>query len=100
MYRFMRTVQARNAACIAPAVAFAASVCAYVNKTYKVDMHFGVEAFDKARIHWFMDFESVDKAMAMNRAMLQDHEYQKMLDQAQTLWVEGSLHDALVNLPA
>ena len=71
MYRFMRSVQAKNAAFVAPAVAFAAGVCAYVNKTYKVDMHFGVEAFDKARIHWFMDFESVDKSMAMNRAMLQ-----------------------------
>lgn len=99
MYRFMRTVQARNAACVAPAVAFAAGICAYVSKTYKVDMHFGVEAFNLPRIHWFMDFESVDKAMAMNRAMLQDREYQKMLDQAQTLWVEGSLHDALINLP-
>jgi len=99
MYRFMRTVQAKNAACVAPAVAFAAGICTYVNKTYKVDMHFGVQAFDKARIHWFLDFESVDKAMAMNRAMLQDHEYQQMLDKAQTLWVEGSMRDALVNLP-
>lgn len=99
MYRFMRTVQARNAACIGPAITFAAGVCSHVNKTYKVDMHFGVEAFDKACIHWFLDFESVDKAMAMNRAMLQDHHYQKMLDQAQTLWVEGSMRDTLVNLP-
>lgn len=99
MYRFMRTVQARNAACIGPAVVFAASVCSHVNKTYKVDMHFGVEAFNQACIHWFLDFESVDKAMAMNRAMLQDHAYQKMLDQAQTLWLEGSLRDTLVNLP-
>ena len=100
MYRFMRTVQAKNAACIAPAVSFAAAVCSHINKTYKVDMHFGVEAFDKGRIHWFFDFESVDKAMAMNRAMLQDHEYQKMLDQAKVLWVEGSMQDTLVNLPA
>ena len=46
-----------------------------------------------------IEFESVDKAMAMNRAMLQDHEYQQMLDKAQTLWVEGSMRDALVNLP-
>lgn len=99
MYRFMRSVQAKNAAYVAPAVAFAAGICAYVNKTYKVDMHFGVEAFDQARIHWFMDFESVDKSMAMNRAMLQDHEYQKMLDQGKTLWVEGSMQDTLVNLP-
>lgn len=99
MYRFMRSVQAKNAACVAPAVAFAAGICAYVNKTYKVEMHFGVEAFDKARIHWFLDFESMDKSMAMNRAMLQDREYQKMLDQGQALWVEGSLRDTLVNLP-
>ena len=99
MYRFMRTVQAKNAASVAPAVTFAAGICAYVNKTYKVDMHFGVEAFDKSRIHWFLDFESVDKSLAMNRAMLQDHEYQKMLDQSKTLWVEGSMRDILVNLP-
>ncbi len=99
MYRFMRHVQARNAACVAPAVVFAAGICAYVSKTYKVDMHFGVEAFDKARIHWFMDFESVDKALAMNRAMLQDHQYQKMLDPAKALWLEGSMQDTLVNLP-
>ena len=41
MYRFTRSVQAKNAAHVAPAVVFAADICAYVNKTYKVNMQFG-----------------------------------------------------------
>jgi len=99
MYRFMRTVQAKNAACVAPAVAFAADICAYVNKTYQVKMQFGIEVFDRARIHWFMELDSIDQSLAMNKALLKDAEYQKKLEEGKSLWVKGSMKDTLVSLP-
>ncbi len=99
MYRFTRSVQAKNAAHVAPAVVFAADICAYVNKTYKVNMQFGVEVFNRARIHWFMEMESIDQSLAMNKALLKDAEYQKKLDEGKSLWLKGSLKDTLVSLP-
>ena len=99
MYRFIRTVQAKNAAYVAPAVAFAADICAYVNTTYKVNMQFGIEVFDRARIHWLMDMDNIDQSLAMNKALLKDAQYQKKLEDSKSLWVKGSLKDTLVSLP-
>ncbi len=99
MYRFMRSVQAKNAAYVAPAAVFAADICAYVNTTYKVNMQFGIEVFNRARIHWFMEMDSIDQSLAMNKALLKDVQYQKKLEEGKSLWVKGSMKDTLVSLP-
>lgn len=99
MYRFTRSVQAKNAAYVAPAMAFAADICAYVNKTHNANMRFGIEVFNRARIHWFMEMDSIDQSLAMNKALLKDAEYQKKLEAGKDLWVKGSMKDTLISLP-
>ncbi len=98
MHLFTRTVHVKNAASVSAAIRFATEVCAYVNKTYNTKMRFGVEAFGHAKIHWFMDFDSVDQSLAMNQKMLLDHDYQTLLGKGKELWVEGSMKDRLVRM--
>ncbi len=96
MYRFVRTVRPRTAANLAPALAWAAEVTAYVNRTYALNLKFGGELFGKGRIHWHFDTDSLDKISAVNAKMLQDREYQALLEKGKALWLEGSFKDGIV----
>lgn len=98
MHRFTRSVRVKNAASMAAAIRFATEICTHVNKTYHAQMRFGTEVFGHARIHWFMDFDSVDASIAMNQNMLMDTDYQALLSKGKDLWVEGSLKDRLVKM--
>jgi hypothetical protein len=98
MQLFIRSVTVKHAASAAAAMQFAASVCAYVNKTYQVKMKCGMEAYGRLRIHWLLDMDSFDAAMAMNQKILSDPEYMALLNNGKDLWVEGSLKDRLIRV--
>jgi hypothetical protein len=98
MFRFERKGTVKSAADIPAAVKFATDVTSYLNKHHSLNMKFGVEMFGKARIHWYYEVESLDKAVQLNAALLQDREYAEMLNKAHGLWVEGGIKDTLVSL--
>ena len=54
--------------------------------------------FDKSRVHWFYDFDSADKSAALGQTLLQDQDYNTLLNKAKGLWLDGSLEDTFVNL--
>lgn len=98
MHLFIRSVRAKHAASVPPAIRFASGICDYVNKTYHVKMRFGVEVFGHPKINWMIDFESVDAALAMNQKMMADPEYHALLEKANDLWVMGSMKDRLIRM--
>ena len=98
MHLFIRSVLAKNASCLPPAMRFAHGICEYVNKTYHVKMRFGVEVFGQAKINWMLDFESIDAALSMNQKMMTDTDYQNLLEKANELWVPGSMKDRLIRM--
>ncbi len=98
MYLFIRSVRARNASSVPPAIRFASGICDYVNKTYQAKMRFGVEVFGHPKINWMIDFESVDAALSMNQKMMTDPEYHALLEKANDLWVAGSMKDRLIRM--
>ena len=98
MFRFERKATVRNVADMPAAVQFAAEVTAYLNKAHSLNMKFGVEVFGTPSIHWIYDFESVDKSVQLNAALLQDRAYLEMLSKARVLWIDGSAKDTIVTL--
>ena len=98
MFRFERKATVKNVADMPAAVQFAAEVTAYLNKAYSLNMKFGVEVFGTPSIHWTYDFESVDKSVQLNAALLQDRAYLEMLSKARGLWIDGSAKDTIVTL--
>ena len=98
MHLYTRSVRVKNDASISAAIRFATEVCAYVNKNYITKMRFGMEAFGHAKVHWFMDFDSVDQSLSMHQKMLMDHDFQSLLSKGKYLWVEGSMKDRLVRM--
>lgn len=99
MHLFIRSVTVKHAASAAAALQFAGEVCAYVNKTYQVNMRCGMEVFGHLRIHWLLDMDSADAGMAMNQKMMGDAAYQALLGKGKDFWVKGSLKDKLIRLP-
>ncbi len=98
MYRFERKITVRNVADMPAAMHFASEVTEYLNKRYDLHMKFGAEGFDKHRVHWFYDFENADKSATLGKTLLEDKEYNKLLESAKGLWLDGSLEDTFVNL--
>ncbi len=96
MYRFIRTVRPRTTANLAPGLQWAGEVTAYINKTYALNLKFGAELFGKGRIHWHFDTDSLDKITALNAKMMQDRDYQALLDKGKALWLEGSNKDSII----
>lgn len=98
MYHFIRTVTVKLAVDYPAALQFAGAVSAYLNKTYSLNMKFGIETFGTSNIHWHFDTDSLDKISAVNTKLMQDQEYLGLLEKAKGLWVEGSLKDTLVRI--
>ena len=96
MYRFIRTARPMTVAELAPAMQWAGEVTAYVNKTYAINLKYGVDLFGKGRIHWHFDADSLDKITGMNARMMQDRDYQGLLAKGKSLWLEGSYEDTIV----
>ncbi len=96
MYRFIRTVTFKTGADQAASLKFAGEVTAYLNKTYARDIKYGTELFRLGKIHWHLDADSLDELTALNAKMMQDREYQGLLDKAKAFWVEGAMEDTVV----
>ena len=97
MYQFIRTVHVRHAASMPAAHRFAALVCGHIQKTYPpYRMRYGTEVFGAACLHFFIEFDSADKALQMNRSLLADKDYQGLLESARELWVDGQMRDRLL----
>ena len=98
MYHFIRTVTVKLAADYPAALQFAGEVSAYLNKTYSLNMKFGMEIFGAGKIHWHFDTDSLDKISAVNTKLMQDREYIGLLEKFKSICVEGSLKDTLVRI--
>ncbi len=98
MFQLIRTVEAKNAAALPAALQFAAEATAYVNKTYALNVQYGVESFAGAVLHWHLQTDSIDKLTALNAKLMQDREYGALLMKAKDLWVDGTFKDTVVNL--
>ena len=96
MYRFMRTATVKNASALVSGLKFAAEVSAHFDKKYSMDMKHGVEIFGKHTIYWHFESNSVDMMIELNAKLMQDKEYQALLEKYKDVWVEGSLKDTLV----
>jgi hypothetical protein len=51
MFRFTRTATTKNGAGMPAAIQFGTQVCEYLNKTYSLNVTFGVELFGGATCH-------------------------------------------------
>jgi hypothetical protein len=98
MFRVELTTTVKSVADMPVAMQLAAEVTGCVNRQHSLKMNFGAEVFNECRIHWYFDFESVDKLSAMGMTLLQDAKYTEMLTKGKGLWVEGSLRDTIVKL--
>jgi hypothetical protein len=96
MYRFIRTATVNRAVNIPAALQSAGEIAAYLNKAYSMDMKFGLELFGTAKVHWFLDTDSLDKITAIHAKIAQDREYIGLLEKSKTLWLEGGLKDTIV----
>lgn len=96
MFRMIRTATVKTASRSAAAMQFAGEITAYLNKTYSLNTTFGMEIFGASKIHWHLETDSLDKITAMNAKLMQDREYQALLQKGQDLWLEASLKDTLV----
>jgi hypothetical protein len=97
-YRFVRTAVVKVAADAPAALQFGREVCAHLNRKHGLAIRCGVEVFDKARIHWYSDADSLEKFSAVFADMMQDREYLAMVEKSRALWVEGTLKDNVVAL--
>lgn len=98
MYRFIRTATVKNASLLPSALAFASQVTAHINKAHALNMRFGVEQFGAARIHWHFDADSLDKMQRVNEMLMEDREYNAMLNMSKDTWAEGSMRDSVVRM--
>ena len=96
MFRFMRTMTVNNLADLPAALQSAAETTSHLNKTYQLNVKFGLESYGQPRIHWHFDFDSVDSLSQTNVKILQDRDYLAMGEKAKHLWLPGSTKDTLV----
>jgi len=97
-YRFIRTATVKTGANAPAALQWAGEATAYLNKTYSLNLKYGMELFGSANVHWHFDTDSLDKASGINAKMMQDREYVGMLEKGKALWLEGSLRDTIVTI--
>lgn len=98
MYRFSRTVTLKQMAFMPEAVKFASSIVEHLRKEYGWGTVVGSEVYGHPRLHWFTDFETLEKMAQAQGKMSQDKTYWSLLDSAKHLWVDGSVHDRLVKM--
>ncbi|RZF25647.1 hypothetical protein EVC45_32015 [Paraburkholderia sp. UYCP14C] len=98
MYRFIRTSTVKNAALLPSALAFASQVTAHLNKSYSLQMHFGVEQFGSLKVHWHFDSDSLDKMQQINEKLMEDQDYRSLLEKYKDVWEDGAMRDTVVRL--
>lgn len=98
MFRFERSSTVKHVDSLPVAAQFAAEVSSYLNKRYALNLKTGVEMFGAPSVHWYYDFDSLDKQAQLNATLMQDRDYLAMINKTDSLWVEGSVKDTVVSL--
>lgn len=98
MYRFIRTATIKNASYTPLAMGFATELTGWLNSKYDVNLFCGTEIFGGLRIHWHFDTPHLATIEEFNNKLIGDKEYWTWLDKGKEFWVDGSLHDMIVNI--
>ena len=97
MFRFHRTARASRGK-FPEAAQWAKEVAGYINTKYAPgSVQAYAEAFgDLGTVHWYADYEDLATIEKLNAQLLADPEYGAMLKKSADLYIEGSLHDTLI----
>lgn len=97
MFRFHRTARVSRGK-LAEGVQWAKEVAGYINSKYApVSVQAYTELFgDVGTIHWYADYEDLASTERLNAQLLADQGYWALLNKAADLFIEGSVHDTLV----
>lgn len=97
MFRFHRTAQASRGKGL-EAVQWAKEVAGYINKNYApVSVQAYSEIFgDYGAVHWYTDYEDLVTVEKINAQLQTDKGYLALLNKAGDLFIEGSVHDTLI----
>lgn len=97
MYRFHRTGYASRGKLL-EAVKWAKEVAGYITKNYSpVSVQAYSEIFgDYSAVHWYTDYEDLATIEKINAQLLTDQGYLALLNKAGDLFIEGSIHDTLI----
>ncbi len=97
MYRFHRTGYASRGELL-EASQWAKEVAGYLTKKYSpVSVQAYSEIFgDYSAVHWYADYEDLATLEKVNAQLLTDQGYLAMLNKSADLFVEGSVHDTLI----
>jgi hypothetical protein len=98
MYRFTRTVTVKHVASMPDAIKMGMGVIEHLRKEYGMSLSMGMEVYGQSKLHYYNDFESLDKVAEMQSKLGQDKAYLSIVEAGRSLFVEGSLHDKLVRL--
>ncbi len=97
MFRFHRTAQASRGK-LQDAIKFAKEVTEYLNAKYTpLSVQAYSEVFgDGGRIHWYADYQDLATIEKINAQLLTDQGYWAILTKWADAFIEGSVHDTLM----
>ncbi len=97
MFRFHRTARISRGK-LPDGVQWAKEVAGYINTKYApVSVQAYAEVFgDIGKIHWYADYEDLATVERINAQLQADQGYWALLGKAADLFVEGSVHDTLI----
>jgi hypothetical protein len=97
MFRFHRTARASRGKFL-EAVQWSKEIASYISDNYApVSVQAFVEQFgDTGRVHWYSDHEDLAAIEKLNAQLLADQEYGTMVNNAADLFIEGSIHDTVM----
>ncbi len=92
MYRFSRTATVKTGSALADGLKLAAEISALLDKKYSVFLKHGLEISGRHTVHWYFESDSLDKMTELNVKLVQDEEYQALLERYKDVWREGKLN--------
>ncbi len=97
MFRFHRIARASRGN-FPRAVQWAKEVAEYINENYApVSVQAYSELFgDSGMVHWYADYEDLATIEKFNAQLLADQGYWAMINEGADLFIEGSVHDTLI----
>lgn len=97
MFRFHRTARISRGKLL-EAPQWAKEVAEYITSKYSpVSVQAYSEVFGNVgTVHWYADYEDLATLERINAQLLTDQGYLAMLNKAADLFIEGSIHDTLI----
>ena len=97
MFRFHRTARASRGK-FPEAAQWAKEVAGYINTKYAPgSVQAYAEAFgDLGTVHWYADYEDLATIERINAQLLTDQGYWALLNKANDLFIEASVHDTMI----